>query len=361
MYTINMISKADSVKGQGVGSAYLEQVALVKEELNDRFFVTVNGKKISNITHYHTINFPFVFTIPFAKVMGTAVGYVHFLPETLDESIHLPKIIKNIFYWYVIRFYKSMDLLVTVNPCFIDKLEAHGIDRRKITYIPNYVSQKDFYPIKDCNKGQLKEKYGLAPDKFTVLTVGQLQIRKGIMEFIGLAKKMPDIQFVWAGDFSFGKISDGYEKIKHIRANPPSNVTFLGFVERENMNELYNMADVMFLPSYNELFPMTVLESMNCGIPILLRDLDLYQDILFDFYLKGNENKEFNHILRKLQQDPDFYQQAKDMSFHGGEFYCREHVAQMWSRFYRKAVCYKKKFGKNSKHVKQASSHQHIK
>ena len=361
MYTINMISKADSVKGQGVGSAYLEQVALVKEELNDRFFVTVNGKKISNIMHYHTINFRFVFTIPFAKVMGTAVGYVHFLPETLDESIHLPKIIKNIFYWYVIQFYKSMDLLVTVNPCFIDKLEAHGIDRRKITYIPNYVSQKDFYPIENCDKFQLKEKYGLAPDKFTVLTVGQLQIRKGIMEFIGLAKKMPDVQFVWAGDFSFGKISDGYEKIKHIRANPPSNVTFLGFVEREHMNELYNMADVMFLPSYNELFPMTVLESMNCGIPILLRDLELYKDILFDFYLKGNENKDFNHILRKLQREPDFYQKAKDMSFRGGAFYCREHVAQMWSRFYRKAVCYKKKFGKNSKYVKQAASQKHVK
>lgn len=356
MYTINMISKADSVKGQGVGSAYLEQVALVQEELNDRFFVTINKKRISNIMHYHTINFPFVFTIPFAKVMGTAIGYVHFLPETLDESIHLPKIIKNIFYWYVIRFYKSMDLLVTVNPCFIDKLAKYGIDRRKITYIPNYVSQKDFYPIKNCNKAQLKAKYNLDPNKFTVLTVGQLQIRKGIMEFVSLSKKMPDVQFVWAGDFSFGKISDGYDKIKYIRSNPPSNVTFLGFVEREKMNELYNMADVMFLPSYNELFPMTVLESMNCGIPILLRDLELYKDILFDFYLKGHDNDDFNTILRKLQNDTAFYQKAKEMSFQGGQFYCREHVAQMWSRFYRKAACYKKKFGKNSRYVKKATS-----
>lgn len=357
MYTINMISRADTVKGQGVGSAYLEQVALVKEELSDRFFVTVNSKRISNIMHYHTINFDFIFTIPFAKIMGTAVGYVHFLPETLDESICLPKIVKNIFYWYVIKFYKSMDLLVTVNPCFIEKLEAYGIDRRRVTYIPNYVSQNEFYPIENCDKARLKEKYDLDPNKFTILTVGQLQIRKGIMEFIILANKMPDMQFVWAGDFSFGKISDGYDKIKHIRANPPSNVKFLGFVERENMNELYNMADVMLLPSYNELFPMTVLEAMNCGIPILLRDLDLYEDILFDFYLKGHENKDFFQILRKLQRDPVFYENAKEKSFRGGQFYCREHVAQMWSRFYRKAVCYKKKFGKHSKYVKQAASH----
>ena len=37
MITINMLSRADSVKGQGVLSAYQEQVKLVKEELADEF------------------------------------------------------------------------------------------------------------------------------------------------------------------------------------------------------------------------------------------------------------------------------------------------------------------------------------
>lgn len=37
--TINMISQATSVKGQGVGSAYMEQVRLVKEGLSDKFEV----------------------------------------------------------------------------------------------------------------------------------------------------------------------------------------------------------------------------------------------------------------------------------------------------------------------------------
>jgi 1,2-diacylglycerol-3-alpha-glucose alpha-1,2-galactosyltransferase len=35
MYSINMLSSADKVKGQGVGAAYLEQVALVNNGLSD--------------------------------------------------------------------------------------------------------------------------------------------------------------------------------------------------------------------------------------------------------------------------------------------------------------------------------------
>ena len=35
--TINMMSSATKVKGQGVGSAYIEQVNLVREGLGDKF------------------------------------------------------------------------------------------------------------------------------------------------------------------------------------------------------------------------------------------------------------------------------------------------------------------------------------
>ena len=53
--TINMVSQATSVKGQGVGSAYMEQVRLVKEGLADKFEVFENAKMTADITHYHTI------------------------------------------------------------------------------------------------------------------------------------------------------------------------------------------------------------------------------------------------------------------------------------------------------------------
>lgn len=342
MYKINMLSRADSVKGQGVGSAYLEQVALVKEELSDQYHIDINSFTMGDITHYHTINPHFFFTIPKAKRKGVAVGYVHFIPETLEDSIKLPKFAKIPFYWYVMRFYKSMDLLVTVNPWFIKKLAEYGINPKRVAYIPNYVSSKQFFPITSQSKAALRKEYGLPEDKFTVLGVGQLQMRKGLLDFIDIAKKMPDTHFVWAGGFSFGIITDGYEEIKKIKENPPSNVTFLGIIEREKMNEVYNLADVMFLPSYNELFPMTVLEAMNCNVPMLLRDLDLYKDILFDFYLKADDNADFINLLNQLKDDEEFYNKAIDMSRRGKAFYSRDNVAKMWDRFYKRAIGYKK-------------------
>ena len=55
MLTINMLTRADSVKGQGVLSATEEQINLVTEGLKD-YQVVVNQLKTYDITHIHTIN-----------------------------------------------------------------------------------------------------------------------------------------------------------------------------------------------------------------------------------------------------------------------------------------------------------------
>ena len=79
-------------------------------------------------------------------------------------------------------------------------------------------------------------------------------MRKGVLEFIDLATKMPDIQFVWAGNFAFKGISEGRKEIMEHMDDLPDNVHFLGLVERDRMNEFFNMGDVMLqlsLKSYS--------------------------------------------------------------------------------------------------------------
>lgn len=341
--TINMKSKAYTVKGQGVLSAYEELVSLVSNNLSDTYDLMINKVKFADIMHYHTINLGYFLTLPFTKIKSVAVGYVHFLPETLENSIKLPKIAKKVFYKYVIEFYKSMDYLIVVNPYFIDRLVDYGIKREKITYIPNYVSQNRFYIIDKERVNKVKKKYGIDKNKFVVLCVGQLQIRKGIMDFIEVAKKMPDIQFVWAGGFSFKKISDGYEDIKKILENPPDNVKFLGIIPREDMNDLYNIVDVMFLASYEELFPMTILESANCKKPILLRDIELYKGILDGYYLKGSNVDEFVNQIKRLKNDETYYSKASHMASKCAKYYSEENVTKMWRSYYNKIYNISKK------------------
>lgn len=330
---INMLSKADSVEGQGVGSAYLEQVSLLREGASDVFDIVINDKNDADIVHVHSINPNFYFKMKNTK--GVSVCYVHFLPHTLDGSIKLPKPIFNIFKKYVIKFYNNADHLVVVNPIFIKDLEKYNIKREKITYIPNYVSKDNFYKKSKKEKDNIRSELGISKDSFVVLGVGQIQTRKGVLDFVSVAKSLPDITFVWCGGFSFGKITDGYDELKQVYENPPSNLKFLGIVPRDKMNDMFNMADLLFMPSYNELFPMAILEAVNIGIPLLLRDLDLYEDILFKKYLSGNNNDEFVLCIKKLSSDSKFYQKYSKLSDEISDYYSKENILKIWIKFYQ--------------------------
>lgn len=340
MVSINIMSSADKIKGQGVLSAHDEQVELVKEI--KEFDIEENKIDICDITHFHTVNLEYYLWLPFLKKKSTTVAYVHFVPETLENSLHLFKPFKKIFYSYLIKFYNSMDKLVVVNPYFIDVLNDYGINKDKIKYIPNYVSSKKFYPYMIEDKERVRKEYNISKNKFVVLSVGQLQKRKGVIEFINLARTMPDVEFLWAGGAVFGKMSEGYNEIKDvINGELPNNVHFLGLIDRDKMNDLYNVANVMFLPSYEELFPMCILEAMCVNIPVLTRDLDIYNGILFDYYLSGNDNEEFKNVIDKLKDDKDFYNKMCQKSKEGNIFYSKESVMNMWHDFYNDCIKYK--------------------
>ena len=100
MLKITMFSQADSVKGQGVGSAYNELIALLKERFADEFDLAINSWRTTDISHYHTIN-PSYFLSTFSKRRGRKIGYVHFLPETLEGSLKIPQPWRSLFYHYI--------------------------------------------------------------------------------------------------------------------------------------------------------------------------------------------------------------------------------------------------------------------
>lgn len=331
-----MRSKADSVEGQGVGSAYLEQVNLIKTGAPEIFDVHINKRIKSDINHYHTIEPQSYLRMKTSK--GINVAYVHFLPETLDGSIKLPKPIFYLFKKYVMSFYKQADYLVVVNPIFIKELVRLGIPENKIKYIPNYVSKEQFYPQEFNQIEKTRTKYHMDPKEFIVLGVGQVQTRKGVIDFVEVAKKNPELTFVWCGGFSFGNITDGYKELKEVYDNPPTNVKFLGIIPRSEMNDMFNMADVLWMPSYNELFPMAILEASNTHTPILLRDLELYEDILFGNYIKESTNEGFGRELDKLKSDPAYYKKYSEASSKISEFYSKENVLKMWIDFYTEII-----------------------
>jgi hypothetical protein len=79
---------------------------------------------------------------------------------------------------------------------------------------------------------------------------------------------------------------------------------------------------------------MSILEASNVEIPILLRDLDLYKDILFDNYLIGNNNKEFISQIKLLNENKKMYDEYSKKSQNINIFYSKENVLKIWRDFY---------------------------
>ncbi len=330
---INMYAGGLNIEGQGVGSNFFEQVSLVKKI--DGLDISVNGKhpKDYDICHFHTVNPSFYFK--FRKDVIN-VCYVHFIPDKDDGSLKMPGFMFGPYKWYVLRFYRKADEVIVVNPYYMKSLEEIGIPKDRITYIPNYVSNEEFHPMDKKGKLSARREFGLREDVFTVLGVGQTQTRKGVLDFAEVAKRNPDMQFVWAGGFSFGKITSGYSEIKALMDNPPANLRFLGIVPRAKMNEVFNAADMLFLPSYQELFPMTLLECINVELPFLVRDLDLYKDIFLSPYTVGHDNGEFAEIIKRLRDDEGYYEEVRKQSLAIRDFYSEGNVKKLWDGYYHR-------------------------
>ena len=332
---INMLSSSEKVAGQGVSGAYRELVHLLQRDAKEELIVTENLPIEADITHFHTIDFPYYLSTFQKKRSGRKIGYVHFLPDTLEGSLKIPFFLKGIVKRYVFSFYNRMEHLVVVNPMFIEDLVAAGIPREKVTYIPNFVNKEKWHPLPKEEVLRLREDLGVDHNQFIVVGAGQVQKRKGIDDFIRLAEELPQITFIWAGGFSFGGMTDGYEKYKKMMENPPKNLLFPGIVTPERMRELYSLADIFLLPSYNELFPMTILEAASCDAPIMLRDLDLYKVILEGNYHATADKDEMKQSILEYQKNPDSLKELKEKAKKISREYSEEHLLQIWLEFYQ--------------------------
>ena len=91
--------------------------------------------------------------------------------------------------------------------------------------------------------------------------------------------------------------------------------------------------------SANDVIGLVVVTDENSpveifNVPLVLRDLDLYEEILFDHYLKADDNLDFAKVLNDLKNNPALYQTMQEHSKAISDFYSKENVLEMWKKFY---------------------------
>lgn len=331
--SVNMLSIADTVKGQGVETAYNELISLLNKYGKNDLDIVKNKGLDFDVLHLHTPNIASYLKQSFTK--NTTLTYVHFLPNTLDGVLKMPKMFLNIYAWWVKKIYLESDYLVVVNPNYIEEMVKLGFDKDKIFYIPNIVSSDNFYVMSEKKKNLCRKKYGYSDDDFIIVSVGQLHKGKGVLDFIKLAKENPDIKFLWVGGFNFGKVMEGYSEIKEAYDNPPSNLRFSGIVDRKEVNVFCNISDVFFLPSYYESFALVVLEAANTEKPIILRDLYTYKDIYYDNVLYGKNNNDFIKYIRMLKDDKTQYRKYVNKTKKIKKMYNEKEIYKKWLYVYK--------------------------
>lgn len=327
---------ANSVKGQGVGSAYTELINLLTKYGKDEISFTRRGFRDCDILHCHTLDPVSFFYLKKMKI--PTVASVHFVPETMKGSLQLPKPFQKLFNAYMLSFYRSADYLHIVHPDTAEVLEEYGVSKDKIFWVPNVVSTDGFEKVSGEQRGELREKHGFKNSDYVVLGSGQLQTKKGVLDFAETARKLPNVKFVWAGGFSFGAISDGHKELKELVDNPPENLRFTGIIPREEVFELLNLSDLFYLPSFHEQFSMSILEAAAVGTPLLLRDLPPYRTVYGEGYLCGTSVDEFVGHISKLKSDSEFQARMAELSAGIYEMYTEPKIYEMWKDAYIKCV-----------------------
>ena len=144
--------------------------------------------------------------------------------------------------------------------------------KRPIYHISNGIDTEFFRPSAQ-RRAAFREKYGLREDEKVVISVGHLMERKGILDYIELARRMPEAKFLWFG-YTDPKLIP--TPVQQAIDGAPENLTFAGFVDQEHLCDAYCGADAFAFLSHEETEGIVVLEALACEIPILLRDIPVY-------------------------------------------------------------------------------------
>lgn len=255
------------VRGSGVYASNLTE-ALKRNYPNDSF-VVCTSKNIpqADITHFLYFE-PFFRTLPIFKKNKTVVTVHDLIPFVFPKNF--PIGIKGNMKWQVQRFaLNNCDAIITDSEASKKDIERYaGVGENKINVV--YLAAGDNFR-KKSKASNIRKKYGL-PDKF-VLYVGDVTWNKNLPRLMeaALEKGLP---LVMVGKALITKNFDRKNpwnqdllKVQKIAKN--KNIFILGFIEDNDLIDLYNSARVFAMPSLYEGFGLPVIEAMSCGCPVV--------------------------------------------------------------------------------------------
>lgn len=213
--------------------------------------------------------------------------------------------------------------------------------------------------VSENTKKDLKELYGVAEDKITVIPegfsreeilpdspkhshpyfffVGRLENRKNIIRIVEAfeifkKQRKSEHQLLLAGKFGYGRKSI-QEKIEHSPIK--RDIILLGYISEKEKWELLKNADIFLFPTLYEGFGIPVLEAQSVGVPVITSTTSSLPEVAGEgaVFVDPTSVETIAGAIEKLVSEPNFRAGIIKKATHNVDRFSWERCAQEIASF----------------------------
>lgn len=261
IYEVALGNEADIKKVDNTVSVidFDEKIYSIKEQL--RFPKKELKAQKVDLLHVPHYNVPIFYNGPMAV--------------TIHDLIHLvlPEFLPNKLAYYYARFVighaaRKAKVIFTVSEnSKADLIKFFKVNPEKIIVTYNAVDHAFVHKDRD-EVTYLIDKYGIPANKKVIMYVGNLKPHKNLIRLLNAYAGIKDREDTCL--VLVGKAFDNTELDATIaRLGLDNQVVKTGIIDREELVDFYNLADLFAFPSLYEGFGIPPLEAMACGTPVV--------------------------------------------------------------------------------------------
>ncbi|MEG1647661.1 MAG: glycosyltransferase family 4 protein [Bacilli bacterium] len=286
-----------SIGKSGLGKAIKHQMKALEDE---KIEYTLNINDDYDILHINTYFIKSYFLVKKAKKLGKKVVYhAHSTEEDFKDGFIFCKQLAPLFKKWLIKCYKLGDVLVTPTPYSKKLLQNYkGLEDKKIYAISNGIELNFFKRDKKMGE-KFRQIYNYTKEDLVIVGIGLYIERKGIVDFVELAKRMPEYKFIW---FGYSPISAATKPVKKALNTKLNNLVFAGYVEQDMIMCALNGCNLYLFPTLEETEGIPIIEACAIGCDAIVRDIPIFEDWLIDGVnmYKAKDVDDFERKIKKF-------------------------------------------------------------
>ncbi len=256
-----------------------------------------------DLPHINTLFFDSYKKLKKCKKRGMKViVHGHSTIEDFRDSFRVWRLIAPLYNKLILRMYRKADAIITPTNYSKHLIENYKGVNCPVYAVSNGIKLEDYAYSKEKIK-KFVDYFKIKEGQKVIICAGLYFERKGIQDFFEVARRMPDVTFIW-----FGYLKPILTPLKILKAikNRPANVIMPGYIEGDIIKGAYLKADAFLFLSKEETEGIVVLEAMASKTPVILRDIGVFEDWLThkENVLKGKTIDDFiNNINYVYEND----------------------------------------------------------